>query len=111
MPKLDLQDKINNMLDEIPDYGPNDKRREHTISRHDARWLANLILVIVESGGCNRGLTENETASIKSMIKERRRMLALVGTFIVGALAYIGQKALDVLDSSFWKALFARISH
>lgn len=128
---LDLQSKIKNMLDEIPDCQPDDKRRAHTISKHDARWLANLMLLIVESGGCNLGLTADQAIalkdvspdtlrklgemspktmeSVKDMVKERRRILALVGVGFVTLFAYIGQKVLNALDGHFWKTLLLKM--
>jgi hypothetical protein len=120
MPSIDLQTKINNMLEEIPERRADDQR--HTISKHDARWLANLMLIITDSGNCNRGLTEEQAlamkkltpetiASLHSMVKERRRLLALVGTGIVTMLAFVGQKVVDVIDFSFLKSLAAKFFH
>lgn len=131
MAEMDLQTKINNMLAEIPEYGPEDHRREHAISRHDARWLANMMLLIVEAGGCNLGitaeqaialksmkpdtirelseLTPNTMKSIKDMVKERRRILALLGAIIMTGLAYVGQMALNVFDAHFWKTVLLKL--
>lgn len=120
--KLDLQTKINNMLDELSDPIPGEHRRDHALSKQDARWIANMMLVIVESGGCNRGLSEGQAQALqemspetlrnlKSMVKERRRVLALIGAAVTGLLVFIGQKVLDFMDSSFWKAIFVKTTH
>jgi hypothetical protein len=115
--KLDIHTKINNMIAELPEPVPGDSRRSHTLSKLDARWMANMMLLITESGGCNRGLSEQQASALQEMepetlrslaniVKERRRILALIGTAVMASLVYIGQKVLNVLDSSFWKAIF-----
>jgi hypothetical protein len=116
-----LGEKIQNMLDELPDdrYG---KQREHALSKQDARWLANLALVISEGQCCRIGFTEDqilalrgttaeEFTDMKGMVKERRKILALVGTFAVTVMAYIGQKVIESIDPHFWSTLFKSIFH
>jgi len=116
MAPMALAEKVQNMLDELPDTA-HDQMRPHTLSKHDARWLANLALVISEHQECNhkfsdeqvvafKGFTVNELNDMKDMVKERKRILVLLGTIITGMLIYIAQKALDLLDPHFWKNIF-----
>lgn len=121
MPELTLQDRIKNMLDELPEPVKGEQRREHTLSKTDARWLANMMLLIIENGGCNRGLSEEQAQalkemspatlrSIKDIVKERRKVLALVGVGVVTVLVFVGKKVIDMMDYSFWKSIFARMA-
>lgn len=115
MSQLTLNEKIQNMLDELPEsYG---ERREHILTRQDARWMANMILVVSEHYPCHIGLSEGQAKalseltpdsirSMKSMVKERRRIMALIGTGTVTVMAYIGQKILDSIDPQFWSRMF-----
>jgi len=123
MSETDIHTKIKNMLDEIPDELHDEHRREYSMSRPTARWMANMMLMIVESSGCNNGfsheqahalkaLTPETIATLADMEKERKRVLGIVGAGATalggGCLAlmvYIGQK---VIDASFWQKLFAK---
>jgi hypothetical protein len=115
MPTLPLSEKIQNMLDELPDIVPGERRA--LLTKHDARWLANLVLVISESQGCSVGLSIDQATAFKEltpkdirevhcMVKERRRLLILVGLTVSGIFYYIGQKVLDAIDPNFWKHIF-----
>jgi hypothetical protein len=108
-----LQIKIQNMIDELPD-SPADERRSPLLTKHDARWLANLALVISEHQVCHIGLCDaqaealkemsaNDIRSTKQMVKERRRLLAIIGTGVVAILVFIGKAALASIDPEFWK--------
>jgi len=119
-PQTPLNEKIQNMLDELPPIDPNDNRRDHALTRLDARWLANLVLVVSEHQPCRMGLSEEQAQAliklspdsiraVKDMVKERRRILALIGTGVVGLMAFIGQKVLNSIDPEFWNRLFHNI--
>ncbi len=119
MPEIDIQQKIQNMLDEIPDAEHDEHRREYSLSKTSARWMANMMLMIAESGGCNRGLSEDQALVLKKMtpetlhnlndmVKERKKILALLGAVVLAILAYVGQIVLKALDASFWKSLAAK---
>jgi len=109
--KLDVQQKIQNMLDEIPDFDHDDHRREWSMSKSSARWIANMMLMVVESSGCNNGFSREEAEALKTMAAERKKLLALIGAGILAVLAYIGNKVLCAMDSSFWKSLFSRMGN
>lgn len=107
--RLDVQQKIQNMLDEIPDPEYDDHRREYSMSKASARWIANMVLMIVESSGYNHSFTSDEAIALKNMVSERKKLLALIGAGILGILAYIGNMALHAMDAQFWKSLFAKL--
>ena len=120
MQSTTLNEKIQNMLDELPEPETGERRRP-ILTKHDARWLANLALVISEHQPCHMGLSEAQAKaltelspdsirSMKSMVKERRRILALIGTGAVSLMAYIGQKVLNSIDPEFWNRLFHNIA-
>jgi hypothetical protein len=98
----DLNTKIQNMLDELPEPAAGE-RRAPLLTKHDARWLANLALVIAEHQPCSLGFHESHAESLKQMVKERRRLLAIVGTAVVTTLALVGKAALASIDPEFWK--------
>lgn len=109
MPELTIQQRIQNMLDEIPDHEHDDHRREFSMSRPTARWMANMMLMIVESSGCNNGFTPEEAQSMKAVAADRKKLVALIGAGVVAVLCYFGNMVLHVMDGAFWKSLFVRL--
>jgi hypothetical protein len=101
------------MLDELPE-SPAGERRMPMLTKHDARWLANLALVIADHQKCHIGLvaaqaealkelSADDIRGMKSVVKERRKVLALVGAGVVTTLALVGKAALASIDPDFWK--------
>ena len=114
--KTPIEVKIQNMLDELPDV-PNDRREYHMLSKQDARWLANMILLVAEAQPCSFGITEEQATALKAltpdelhnlkdMTGERKKILALLGAAIVTFLGFIAQKVIDAIDPHFWGKLF-----
>lgn len=120
MPEISLNDKIQNMLDELPEVPKGVEQRRNMLTRQDARWLANMMLVIAEHQGCHIGLSEdqamalkgtpaNDIRCMKTMVKERRRMMAVIGTGVLTVLVWLGSRVVDATDPGFWQALVKKI--
>lgn len=72
--------------------------------------MANMMLMIVENAGCNNGFTPKQADALKTMVAERRKLLAVVGAAVMTVLAVIGQAVLSALDWSALKALLHKIT-
>ena len=98
------------ILETLPEYhDATDHRRSHALTRKDAELIAAMIKVGSVNNHCSLGMNSEEAESLKKMVSERKKMLALVGAFVVWFLGYIGQKALDTFDSGFWSKLWHRV--
>jgi hypothetical protein len=95
-----FSDSVQEVISILPDYHDGE-RREHALTKADALLVAQLIRVSIQ-GTPAMNLTESQVTSINAMIKERRKILALVGTATVTLFAWVGEKLLNAIDPNFW---------
>jgi len=118
--EMTLNEQIQNMLDELPETPANGEHRKNVLTKQDARWLANMMLVIASHHICHIGLNDTQASalkelhasdirSVKAMVKERRRMLALIGAAFVSVLAWVGTVVLKSTDPIFWGSLLKKM--
>ena len=115
--QMPLGEKIQNMLDELPDTPLSNTKREYALSKKDARWLANLVLVVSEHQGCAIGLTTEQIDAIrntpahtlramKDMEAERNKALKALGVITLALLGGIGKLIFDTVNwTRVWQGL------
>jgi galactokinase len=105
----ELDASLEILLDTLPDEHEGPQRRKYSLTRHDAKLIANMIQVAVTNQGCSIGLTTQQMAAIKDiapgtfrdmrdMVKERRRVLNAIGLMTLGILGWLGKWIFETVD-------------
>jgi hypothetical protein len=100
MSNEDLDINLELILEAMPDL--HDDGKKYSLTKHDVELFASMIKLAARSQRCSLGITPEQADDVVTMIRERKRILALVGTLFIGVLAYIGQKLIDALAPEFW---------
>lgn len=95
MPQISLDDKIHNMIEEIPVNGRNGFTREN------ARFIANMMLMINETSGC-AVFDKEDIDHVKFMRKWFMRCMAGIGIAVTAAIGVI---VTSLFNKTFWVKL------
>ena len=112
-----FEHQINVILSMLPDSKEGQEKRSCSLTKRDGEILAEMIRLAVASQACSLGLTEAQAMALKelppeniraiaSIVKERRRVLAAIGTLVMAILVAVGTGAVNAMDFSWIKKLF-----
>lgn len=100
MPQMPLNEKINNMIEEIPPGG------RDGFTRENARFIANMMLMINETSGC-AVFQQEDIEHVKFVRKWFTRCMAGVGIAVTAA---IGILVTGIFNKAFWAKVLAYLT-
>jgi len=114
MSTQELDASLEILLETLPEEHEGNRRSKYSLTKHDAKLIANMIQVGVNNQGCSIGLTEQQMAAIKEIphgmfrdmrdiVKERRRVLNAIGLMTLAVLGWLGKLIFEGIDwHKFW---------
>ena len=114
MGAADLDASMDLILEALPEYHGNEgepQRRKHALTRSDMELIIAAIKVSTLNQPCSLKFTEEQATDLLKIVKERKRILALIGAAVLAVLGFIGQKTLDLLAPGIWKKIGLSITH
>lgn len=110
------KDDLEQILQLLPEDREGKERRKYSLTRDDVTILMSLmqmmqpqhscILLDTEQSNALASLDAESIRDISVMVKERRRLLRLVGLMVLAVLGYVGKAALAAMDFNWVARLF-----
>ena len=107
MSTAELDAQLDLILDALPEYHGDGERRKHALTKSDMGLIVTAIRVSAHNQPCSLSFTKEQAEDILKMVKERRRVLILIGAGVSATLAFIGQKTIEAMAPDLWK----RVAH